>query len=245
MSHVLVSHDFKFEANVWRGEVAETFRKTKQIRTNYLVADGQIIKTVESTWEYASAEAERSVQIPEVPATFLYVDGSYRADPEYIFQKTHIKTTTYSAYGDTSYLLTIADLNVLTGVTQHSTSIVDGKLPLAPTVSSNLSNLIQQPITGVLDDACDTIPATIAIDSPYAQDEGEAAALAKRRMQRETAIVRRVKHGVNPLMRIGQTVQLIDDKRGVDARHIITGKSFSYSEEGAADETLEMENWIR
>lgn len=245
MSVLLAAYDFKYEGSVWRGDVAEIFQPSKRVATNYIVADGQIIQTTETTWEYASAVAEKSIQLPDPPTTFLYVDGTYRADRVYIFQKTHIVTTTYSAYGAGAYLLVIDDLEVLTGIVKHSVSIIDGKIPLAPTVSSSLSNLIQQPINLVLDDSCDSIPSTVVVDNQYIQNEDEGSKMAKRRMQRETAIVRRVKHGVNPLMKIGHTVQLIDPKRGVDARHILLGKSFTMSVDGAADEVLEMEFWIR
>lgn len=245
MSTVLAAYDYKYQANVWRGDVNETFQASKRVKTEYTVVDGQVVKTVETTWEFASAIAERSVQLPDPPTTFLYVDSTYRKDRVYIFQKTHIKTTTYSAYGDGAYLVVIDDLDVLTGINTHTTSIIDGKIPLAPTVGSSLSNLIQQPITEVLDDNCDSIDKTITIDSEYLQDESEGAKLAKRRMQRETAIVRRVKHGVNPLMKIGHTIQVIDPKRSVDGRHVLLGKHFTMGENGAADEVLEMEFWTR
>jgi len=245
MSTVLAAYDYKYEANVWRGDVEETFQTSKRVTTDYTVVDGQILRTVETTFEFASAIAERSVQLPDPPTTFLYVDGTYRKDRVYIFQKTHIKTTTYSAYGDGAYLLTIDDLNVLTGVTTHTTSIIDGKIPLAPTVASSLSNLIQQPITGILDDNCDGITKTLVIDSEFVQDEGEAAKVAKRRMQRETAIVRRVKHSLNPLMKIGHTIRVVDPERDVDARHMLMGKHFTMDEKGSADEVLELECWTR
>lgn len=248
-------HDYKYAPGVWRGDIAETFQKAKQVKTDFTVVDGQVVRTRETTWAWASALAAKTPQIPEPPATFLYaVDatsgvttagGSYRANPTYIFQKVLIRTTTYSAYGDGAYLVHVATYDVLTGITTYTSSIVDGKIPLSPTVNSALSNLIQQPVVGVLDDNCDSIPTTTVIGDAYIEDNDDAAKVARRRMQRETAIVRRVKHAANPLMRLGHTIRLVDDKRGLDARHVLTGKSVTIDAEGGADEVLELEFWGR
>lgn len=242
------TYDFKYETRVWRSEVAETLRQKKQVRTEYTInpASGQIVETIETTWEFQSAKAERTNQLPDPPGggTFLYIDGSYRANAAYIFQKTRIKTTLYEAYGDTSYRLTIEDRDVLNNVVVRSTSIIDGKAPLAPTVGSALTTLIQQPITGILDDTCgDYVPSTTVLDGAYLEDSSDAAKAARRKRQRDTAIVRRVKHGANPLMKIGQTIRLADQKRTLDARHILVGKTLEMREDGGADETLEMEFW--
>jgi len=64
-------------------------------------------------------------------------------------------------------------------------------------------------------------------------------------MQRNTAIVRRVKHAANPLMKIGHTIRLVDPARGLDARHILTRRTIEMTDAGAADEVLEMEFWTR
>jgi len=245
MSTLLLHHDYKYEASIWRQDLAESFQKRKTVKTEYTVGGGQVVETVETTWTFDSAIAARSPQLPDPPTTFIYVDGTYRADEAYIFQKTQIKTTTYSAYGASSYQVNVDIYNVLTGQTTHSTSIIDGKIPLAPTISSSLTNLIQQPLSGTLDDNCDFIPATTTIDSGYIQDADEAAFVAKRRMQRATAIVRRLKHAANPMMKLGQTIQLVDGKRSLDGRHVFTGRTVAVNEAGDASETLQMEFWTR
>jgi len=246
-TRTLKAYDYKYEARVWRKDVAESFQKTKTVKTDYVVNDGQIAETIETTWEFASAKAARTNQLPDPPGgtTFLYIDGSYRKEAAYIFQITHIKTTTYQAYGTDAYLLTIEDRDVLNNTVTTTTSIIDGKAPLAPTVNSALSNLIQQPILNVLDDNCDFIPGTDTIDGTYLDDGSDAAKAAKRAMQRNTAIVRRVKHAANPLMKIGHTIRLVDPARGLDARHILTRRTIEMTDAGAADEVLEMEFWTR
>jgi hypothetical protein len=245
MSRTLAAYDYKYEIGVWRADVEESFQIETKVQSDYTVADGQIVQQVDTTWEYQSAIAQESIQLPGPPVTFLYIDGTYRADAAYIFQKTHIKTTTYQAYGDSSYLVTIEDRDVLNNKVTRTTSIIDGKIPLAPTQSSALSNLIQQPISGVLEDNCGFAPATTIIDNIYLEDSTDAAKVARRQLQRDTAIVRRVKHGANPLMRLGQTIRLVDEKRGLDGRHVLTRRTIEVSADGAATETLEMEFWVR
>lgn len=243
----LKRYDYKYQTRQWRADVQESFQKTKTVKTEYRVVDGQIVRTIETTWEFQSARAAKTPQLPDPPGgtTFLYVDGSFRANPAYIFQKTRIKTTTYEAYGDTAYLVTIEDRDILNNTVTRTTSIIDGKIPLAPTKNSSLSNLLQQPITGTLEDNCDFIPATITLENGYLEDGTDAAKAARRALQRATAIVRRLKHAVNPLMKIGDTIRLVDDKRGLDGRHVLARRSVELNEDGGADEALEMEFWVR
>jgi len=243
MALTLAAYDYKYEPSVWRKDVNEAFQLIKKVKTDYTVVDGQIVQSVATTWTFDSAIAQRSVQLPPPPVTFLYVDGSYRADPAFIFQKTHVTTTTYSAYGETSYQLTIDDYDVLNNKLTRTVSIVDGKLPLAPTVNSALSNLIQLPVSAELDNNCDSVPSTLVIDNAWAEDPTEAGRVERRALQRATAIVRRFKHGANPLMRIGHTVRLVDAKRALDARHMLTHKTTVVGEEGGADQTTEVEFW--
>lgn len=242
---VIYIHNYKYGPTDWRADIAESYQQTKKVHTDYTVVDGQVLRTVETTWEFASAIAYRSVQLPDPPPTFIYVDGTYRADPAYIFQKTHIKTTAYEAYGDTSYLVTIDDFNVLTGQVTHSVSVVDGKIPLAPTQNSALTNLVQQPTSASLEDNCGFVTTTTVINNQYLESAEDAATAARRQMQRDTAIVRRLKHAANPMMKLGDTVQIIDEKRGLDARHILTRRTFTLDANGGAEQVSEFEFWTR
>lgn len=245
VTKVLATYDFKYELAIWRADIEESFQKTKQITTNYSVVDGQILATVETTWEFADAIAAKSPQLPDPPTTFLFVDNTYRKDPAFVFQKTHIKTTTYEAYGDTSYLVTIEDYNVLTRETTREVRIIDGKIPLAPTVNSALTNLILQPITLILEDNCDFIETRTTIDNQWLEDGQDGANASRRKLQRETAIVRRLKHAANPQMKIGDTTRIVDEKRGLDARHIVTRRTITLDENAAADQVTEFEFWTR
>jgi hypothetical protein len=239
-------HDFKYENRTWRADVQESFQKTTQNRTDYTVEDGQIVKTVETIWAFADAVAAASSQLGAEPLpSFLFFDKTYRKDPAYTFQKTHIKTTTYSAYGDSSYLLTISDYDVLTGKTTRTVSVVDGKMPLAPTINSALSNMVQRPIISDLEDNCDFIGSKTDIGNAYLEDGSDAARAAKRALQRVTAIVRTVTHPANPLMKLGHTVRLVAEKRGLDARHILTRRTITLDENGSAQQTTDFEFWTR
>ncbi len=245
VTKVLATYDFKYELALWRKDIEESFQQTKQVTTNYTVVDGQILATVETTWEFADAIAAKSPQLPDPPTTFLFVDNTYRKDAAFVFQKTHIKTTTYEAYGDTAYLVTIEDYNVLTRETTRTVSIIDGKIPLAPTINSALTNLILQPITIILEDNCDFIESRTTIDNQWLESADDGATVARRALQRETAITRRLKQAANPMMKIGDTVRLIDEKHGLDARHMLTRRSITLDENGAADQVTEMEFWTR
>jgi hypothetical protein len=241
---VLARFDWKYGGKDWRLDQAESFQQTRDIQTDYTVVDGQILKTVETTREFADAIAGVPINIRTGPP-YLFADGSFRKDPHFIFQKTHIKTTTYEAFGDGAYRLTIEDLDVLTGKITTSVSVIDGKIPLAPTVKSALSNLTQIPVLGILDATCDYVDTKEAVTVIYAGDDGETARAAKRRMQRATAIVRTVKRAANPLIRVGNTVRLIDAKRVLDARHMVVARTITIKEDGGADMTLTTEYWTK
>lgn len=245
VDRLLAAYDYKYEPQVWRADIEESFQKTKQSRTEYTVVDGQILRTVELIFEWESAKAANSPQLPDPPLTFLYVDKTYRKDPAFIFQLTHRKTTTYEALGESSYLVTIVDRDILNNTETTEIRIIDGRIPLAPTVNSALTNLIQQPISTVLSDNCDFIETKTTLDNQWLEDDQDATKAARRKLQRETAIIRRVKHAANPLMKLGDTVRLVDEKRGLDKRHVLARRSITVNEDGAADQVTELEDWIR
>lgn len=240
---LLAAYDFKYEPRVWRSMIEQSFQKTKQSRTSYTTSDGQIVRTVEEIWEFESAKAARTPQLPDPPLTFLYIDRTYRKDPAFIFQRTRVKTTTYEALGDEAYLVTIEDFDVLNGTRTREVHIIDGKIPLAPTVNSALTNLIQQPISTVLSDNCDFIETRTTLDNQWLEDDQDASKAARRKHQRDNAIIRRLKHAANPLMQLGDTVRLVDAKRGLDKRHIVARRTITVSEDGAADQVTEFEDW--
>lgn len=240
---VLAPYDYKYEPAVWRKDVAETFQQVKEVHTDYTVVDGQVVKTVEHTFEFQSALAAKSDQLPDPPPTFLYADATYRKDAAYIFQNTHIVTTTDEAYGSGSYLETIEDLDVLKGTVKETVSVIDGKIPLAPTINSALSNLILQPSQGELDGNCGYIDQRKVIEAAWVESDADAARVARREWERENAIVRRVGMAANPLMRIGHTVRLISPKHLIDARHVVTGRAFTIDENGGAAMIPTLEFW--
>lgn len=245
ITNVIARYDYKYGATDWKKDVQETFQQISEDGTLYAVSDGQIVQTIETIWEWQSAVAEKSPQLPDPPATFIYADKTYRKDAAYIFQRTHVLTTTYEAYGDTAYKKTVDDFDVLRAQHTITVSIVDGKIPMAPTVGSPYSALINQPITEVLEDNCDFIETRTTIDSQYLQNWAEGATAARRKLQRETAVVRRVQMPANPLMRRGQTVRLVSRKRGVDKRHVLARRTITIDENGGAVMVPELEDWVR
>jgi hypothetical protein len=183
---------------------------------------------------------------PNTGPPYFYQDGNYRVDAAFIFQKTHIKTTTYEAISATSYDVTIDDYDVLTGVHTITHATIDGKLPLALTLNSALSNLIQRPLVGTLDDNCGFVPSSTPLNLPWAESASDIGVAAKRANQRATAILRRVKGKANPLIRIGDTVRLIDARRSLDANHMTVARVISINQEtGEASMTLDLEDWTR
>jgi hypothetical protein len=237
--------DYKYSGADWRLDIVETFRRTKEVRTRYTTSDGQLLGTVETTKEYASGLAQVSTDPINGPP-FTYGDGSFHADPAEIFQTTHVKTTTYEDYSATSCLVTIDDFDVLKNKHTITKQVIDGKIPLAPTKKSALTSLILQPLVGKLLYNCAWVPNTVPLDLPYAENENEMGRAARRQQQRDTAIVRSITLPMNPRIRVGQTVRLIDKGRSIDAMHVVVAiKHIQNSQTGEARAELTLEFWNR
>lgn len=242
---VAAAFDYKYGGADWRLDPAESFQKSKEIRTKYTTADGQLIRTVETTKEYKSGLAQVSTN-PIVGPPYLYGDGTFHADVSEPFQTTRVRTTTYEAFSETSYQVTIDDFDVLLNKHTISHAIVDGQIPLAPTKKSALTSLILRPIVGTLLYQCSWVPNTVPLNLHYAEDEDDIGKAARRQQQRDTAIVRTIDVPLNPRIREGQTGRLIDAVRSIDALHMIVGvKHTQSSETGKGVTHLEIEYWNR
>jgi hypothetical protein len=245
VTRTLAHFDFQYGDADWRRDLEETFQLWQRIATDYTVVDGQVVREVETTWEFASAIAYVAIN-PITGPPYFYADGNYYADPAFIFQKTHIKTKTYSSISDNSYDITIDDYDVLLNKHTITHVQIDGKIPLAVTVNSALSNLVQQPLVGSLSDECGFVDSKQPIDLPWAESEADVAKATKRAMQRATAVVRRVKCKANPFIKITDTVLLIDDKRQLNAPHLVVAKTTTLNPEtGEATDTIDLEDWTR
>jgi len=239
---VLARFQYRYGEKDWRWYPQEVYDVVQKDDIAYTVADGQIIKTVETKWEYAAAEAAVPVNIILGGPGYLYADGKYYDSPFFTFRKTHIITSEYSAYDANSYVVQIDDYNVLTGKHTFSTAVVDGKIPLAPTIGSALSNLLQRPITGTLNLPCDYTENTLTIQSQWAENETELNNLARRAAQLATAIDRTVTMKDNPYIYRGGTVRLKHPKRSIDALHLVWGRNKKYN--GATGEAT-MDLWMK
>jgi hypothetical protein len=235
--------DFKYGSSDWREDREETFRKTQQVRTQYTVVDGQVVRTVETTTSYASALSAVGTD-PTVGPPWFYADKTYRADPAYKFQDTRIVTTTYEELSGDSYQVTIDDFDVLAGTHTITHKIIDGKIPLAPTKGSSLTNLLLRPVVVQYIQTCDFVENSTSIDLQYAETEDEMSAAVRRQRQRDTAVVRELDIPANPFIRAGHTVRLIDAGRSIDKRVIVVGGKVTHSADTARATThLVTEDW--
>jgi hypothetical protein len=234
---VRLVRDFKYGPRDWRKDPEEAFQKTKQTLTRNYVVDGQLVKAV-------VRESGFGNQAASVTA-FPFADSSFRAKPEDSFQPLKTTVSTFEAYGDRAHIVSIVSFDPLTGEVSRNTSIADGDVPLAPTVRSILSSLQSRTILASIEDNCGTIDSRTDISSQWAQSITDASTMIKRRVQRETAIVRRFTHAANPLMKLGDTLRLVSERRGLDALHILVQRTISVDENGAGNETLTTEYWTR
>lgn len=235
--------DFKYGGADWRKDRAETFQKTKEVRTNYITADGQLVEKIETTKEYASVLARVGAD-PVVGPPYYYADKNFHADPYEIFQKTRIKTSTYEQFSETSYKIKIDDFDVLHNIHTYSTVEIDGKIPLTPTKKSALIAYSQEPIVGTLAHKCAWVDNTVPLDLPYAEDEEDIGKAARRQQQRDSAIARTITIPFNPFIKPGHTVRLVIPSRGIDADHMVIGTSTKHSSDtGSSMTQLSLEYW--
>jgi hypothetical protein len=235
--------DYKYGEKDWRKDPVESFQRTKEIRTAYTTFDGHIVRTVETTREWASAEAQVASD-PIAGPPYFYADGKYHADVSEIFQTTHVKTITYESYSATSYQITIDDFDVLLNKHTITRQVIDGKIPLAPTIKSALTNLTQRPIVGTLNHQCEWVENTVPLDLPWAEDSSDMAKAARRKAQRDSAIVREITAPANPLVKIGHTIRLVDAPRSIDAKHVLVNKVAKYdSRDASLKDELTLEYW--
>jgi hypothetical protein len=238
--------DYKYGDADWRADPAEDFRVTKKVRTVYTTdGDQHLIKTVAETTSWASAIARIADNIVTGPP-YWYADKDFHADVHEQFQLTRRVTTTYEAFSDTSYQVTIHDLDVLTGIDKVSHQIIDGKIPLAPVIKSALTSTIYRPLVAQLEDKCEFVDNTQPLDLPYAENESEMQRAATRQEQRDRAILREFSAPMDPTLEIGMTIRLIHPSRSIDALHILTTRKATIDpENGGAKDDLGLEFWQR
>ncbi len=235
--------DYKYADADWRKDIAETFQKTKNVNTAYTCSDGHLVRTVATTTTFASAIA-RVAADPIKGPPYFYADKNFYADVAWIFQVTLIVTTDWEAFSVTSYKITIDTFDVLKNTHTVTTQIVDGNIPLAPTISSGLTSLVQRPLIGSLNAKCTWVDNTKPLDLPWAENPDDMAKAAKRQQQRDSAILREFTAPWNPLLKVGMTVFLVHPSRGIAAKHIVVGIKGTVDPVNArAKMDLQLEYW--
>lgn len=236
-------YEFKYGPKDWRRDVGETWGQLSNESTSYVVVDGFIVQssTTRTEWEDPIAGVPATPQGPP----YFYADGTYREDAVFRFLATHQITSTYKATGPDSYVVHISDYNILTGKTTEKDVTINGTLPVAETIGTALSNLTQQPIVATLYDPCDFVDSKDAYMVEFAESEEDLNAVGKRRMQRATAIPRRVTLAANPMIKIGDWVRVICSSRALDGLHIVVGRTIVIDSTGSATMSLDLEFWTR
>jgi len=247
-SILIYRHDFKYSTCDWRADVAETFQLVSKRTTAYTVANNQISRAQVATYSYANPLAAAGSYPFEDGPPYWY-GTTFRRDPVDTFQLTSTSTITYEAYGPGSFLVTVVDVDALTGAITRTTSIQQGTAPLPTTINSALSRLILQPIVGTLVDNCITehfVSFKKAVSLPWAETIEEVQTQLRRMAQRDSAIVRTLGGPWNPLIRIGQTVHVVDPVRLIDGNHLVVQTQGSRDGvTGVASMKLTGEFWTR
>lgn len=241
----MIVHEYKYGATDWRRDAGETFQKTSSHTVDYTVVGGSITKTVETTLEYADPLAGvPPAGFPDGPP-YEFADHTYRRDVAFSWMVTSVVTTTYSQVAPDSYQVTTDTFDVLTGITTTKTVTVNGLLPTAPSKGSPLSSLTQQPLVSTLTDKCSFVDSRVGETIPWAEGFDDLCSVSRRRNQRATAIVRKIKMRANPKIAIGQTARVICAQRKVDGNHMVVGREFTFDQDGTADMLLWLEYWTR
>jgi hypothetical protein len=245
---LIAARDYKYTDGRWARDVAESFQLVDEKRTDFVISAGYVTEQTESEYSFYNRIAPSNAT-PETPPPYYFPDGTFRYDAAYSLQLTDRKTTSYASTGSSSLSVTTAVFNPATGQFDTTTITVAGNAPRATTVASTYTTTVQQPIAGTLIDDCidaHYVPGKVGLNLQWAESQAEANTAARRQMQRDSAITRRVKCAANPQMRLGDTVELIDQKRDVAAKHVIVAKRTTRNlETGAADQQLTLEFWIR
>lgn len=247
-STLVVARDYKYSDGAWAAPLEESFQLISERRTDFTVLAGYITEQTESTYEFYDRTAPSS-ETPEAPPPYYFADGTFRVDPAFTLQLTSQKKTSYAASG-------IGNITVITSTFDPATQTFDltsttlaGNAPRATTINSAFTSLVQQPQAGTLIDDCidgHYVPGKVGLSLEWAESQTEMATAIRRQMQRDSAIVRRLKLAANPLMRIGHTYDVIVSKRAIDARHMLVGRKIARNlETGGADMWLTLEYWIR
>lgn len=245
---VVVQNDHKYQSTVWRSDREETFQEIEQERTDYGITGGYIARQTESKWEFFNKPAA-STPTPQSPPPYFFGDATFRANPAYTKQLTEVKTTSYESQGGNSIAVTVEEYDPVTGTTSGGTNVIFGTLPAAITRNSVFSRLVQRPISGTMIDGCidaHFVPGRTALNLEWAEDEDDIARATRRQMQRDSAVVRRLRCAANPLMRVGQIIMLIDLGRSIRAKHVLVAKKTTRNwETGDATAQLTLEFWPR
>jgi len=249
MTATLVSQrDYKYSDGEWASSLAESFQMLTERRTDYTVLSGYITKQVESEYTFYDRVAPASTT-PETPPPYYFPDGTFRADPAYTLQLTAQKTTSYAATGANNLTVISSVFNPATGTFDVTSTTIAGNAPRATTVNSSYTTLVQQPQAGTLIDDCidgHYVPGKVGLSLQWAETQSEVNTAARRQMQRDSAIVRRVKAAADPTKRIGDTGLLVNQKRSINTRHLLVGKTTTRDlATGAADCQYSFEFWIR
>jgi hypothetical protein len=246
--NLIAPRDYKYSDGTWAAAVAETFQLVNEKRTDYTVEAGYITAQAESEYGFYNRAAPRPTPATTAPPYF-FADGSWRTDQAFSLQLIAQKTTGYAATGTSNITVVTATFNPATGQFETSSLTIAGNAPRATTVSSVYTTLTQQPQAGTLIDDCIAahyVPGKVGLSLQWAENQTEVNTAARRQMQRDSAIVRRVKCAANPQMKVGQTFKVTNQKRSIDAKHMLVSKRTTRNlETGAADMQLTFEFWIR
>lgn len=245
----LCCFDFQYGEKKFRFDDHETLRPSRFVKVAYTNVDGQQVRIEEATSRYWNAVGRLPAAPCDNQGGFFFADGGFRELSVDQFAIAQLKITEHEAVGTGGYSVATTVHSLIGGDVDRVFQVVPGKIPLAPTRRSALTAFVQSAYTSVITDDCVTQDfvqsARTAIDLPWAEDQSDVQRAATRRMQRATAIPRQVTLRANPLMKVGQTLRLIDATRGLDSKHLIVGRRITMDPSGGAMMELDLECWVR